>query len=72
MEEFLFMGLRMIKGIKLEEFKERFNKDIYEVYGEIIEKNIKKGLLIHNSGNLYLTSHGIEISNYVMSDFILS
>lgn len=50
MEEFLFMGLRMIKGIKLEEFKERFNKDIYEVYGEIIEKNIKKGLLIHNSG----------------------
>lgn len=32
----------MMKGIKLEEFKERFNKDIYEVYGEIIEKNIKK------------------------------
>ncbi|MCI1477362.1 MAG: radical SAM family heme chaperone HemW [Clostridium beijerinckii] len=72
MEEFLFMGLRMIEGIKVEKFKERFNKDIYEVYGEIIEKNIKKGLLINNSGNLYLTSHGIEISNYVMSDFILS
>lgn len=72
MEEFLFMGLRMIEGIKVEKFKERFNRDIYEVYGEIIEKNIKKGLLIHNSGNLYLTSHGIEISNYVMSDFILS
>jgi len=72
MEEFIFMGLRMIEGIKVEEFKERFNKDIYEVYGDIIEKNIKKELLINNSGNLYLTSHGIEISNYVMSDFILS
>ncbi len=72
MEEFVFMGLRMIEGIKVEEFKERFNKDIYEVYGDIIEKNIKKELLINNSGNLYLTSHGIEISNYVMSDFILS
>jgi len=71
MEEFVFMGLRMIEGIKINEFKERFNKDIYEVYGEIIEKNIKRELLICSSGRLFLSTKGIEISNYVMSDFIL-
>lgn len=71
MEEFVFMGLRMIEGIKINEFKERFDKDIYEVYGDIIEKNIKKELLVSNSDKLYLTSRGMEISNYVMSDFIL-
>lgn len=71
MEEFVFMGLRMIEGIKINEFKERFDKDIYEVYGDIIEKNIKKELLVSNSDKLYLTSKGMEISNYVMSDFIL-
>ncbi|OOM81606.1 radical SAM family heme chaperone HemW [Clostridium sp. BL-8] len=71
MEEFLFMGLRMIEGIKISEFAKRFNKDIYEVYGDVIEKNIKKGLLISSSGKLYLSSKGIELSNYVMSDFIL-
>jgi len=71
MEEFVFMGLRMIEGIKINEFKERFNKDIYEVYGEIIEKNIKKELLICSSEKLFLSPKGIEISNYVMSDFIL-
>ena len=72
MEEFIFMGLRMIEGIKINEFKKRFNKDIYEVYGDIIEKNIKRELLICNSEKLFLSSKGMEISNYVMSDFILS
>jgi len=72
MEEFVFMGLRMIEGININEFKNRFNKDICEVYGDIIEKNIKKELLICNSEKLFLSSRGIEISNYVMSDFILS
>lgn len=72
MEEFIFMGLRMIEGIKINEFQKRFNKDIYEVYGDIIEKNIKRELLICNSEKLFLSSRGMEISNYVMSDFILS
>lgn len=71
MEEFIFMGLRMIEGIKISEFNKRFNRDIYDVYREIIEKNIKKGLLISSSGKLYLSPKGIELSNYVMSDFIL-
>lgn len=72
MEEFMFMGLRMIEGISINEFKNRFNKDISEVYGEIIEKNIKRELLICNSERLFLSEKGIEISNYVMSDFILT
>lgn len=72
MEEFVFMGLRMNEGIKISEFSDRFGKDIYEIYGDIIEKNISKGLLICNSGKLYLSYKGIEISNYIMSDFILT
>lgn len=71
-EEFVFMGLRIINGIDLNEFKCRFNQDIYDVYGDIIEKNIKKELLINDLGRLYLSSKGIEVSNYVMSDFILT
>ena len=43
MEEFMFLGLRMIKGISKDEFKKRFKKDIYDVYGKVIQDNIKKG-----------------------------
>ena len=72
MEEFIFMGLRMIEGISINEFKKRFNKDINEVFRDVIENNIKKELLISDSERLFLSEKGIEISNYVMSDFILS
>ncbi|MDO5518368.1 MAG: radical SAM family heme chaperone HemW [Clostridium sp.] len=71
MEEFMFMGLRMIEGIDVEKFKKKFGKDVYDVYEEPIEKHVQEGLLIYDSGKLKLTSKGIELSNYVMSDFIL-
>lgn len=71
MEEFIFMGLRMNKGISINEFKERFGIEIYSIYKDIIEKNINKNLLVLEKDNLRLTDKGIELSNSVMSDFIL-
>jgi oxygen-independent coproporphyrinogen-3 oxidase len=40
MEEFMFMGLRKISGISIMEFNKRFEKDIYNIYGNIINKYI--------------------------------
>ena len=71
MEEFMFLGLRMIKGISKNEFKKRFKKDIYDVYREVISDNIKKGLLKEDEKNISLTEKGVEIPNWVMSEFIL-
>lgn len=70
-EEFIFMGLRMIEGISKEEFKRRFKLDIYEIYNKEIKKNIENGLLLEVGDSLKLTERGIEFSNLVMSDFIL-
>ena len=70
-EEFMFMGLRMNCGIKEEEFKRRFHTDIDNVYKDVIEGNINKGLLERKRGRIYLTDKGIEFSNMVMSDMIL-
>ncbi|AZV55786.1 radical SAM family heme chaperone HemW [Clostridium sp. AWRP] len=72
MEEFVFMGLRKIDGISTEDFYRRFNKNIYSVYGDVIEKYIKMGILIKEGHMLYLSKRGIEVSNSVMCDFILT
>jgi len=71
-EEFMFMGLRKIDGINVNEFKNRFNLDIDNVYKDVIEKYIKNGLLIRFEDKLFLSPRGIEISNSVMCDFILT
>ncbi|KEI00976.1 coproporphyrinogen III oxidase [Clostridium botulinum] len=70
-EEFIFMGLRKIKGISLEEFNKRFKKSIYELYSDVICKHKTEGLLLERNGYLFLSDKGVEVSNYIMSDFIL-
>lgn len=71
MEEFMFMGLRMVEGISEEEFYNRFNQDVEKVYGQVIDNNIKKELLERNGGRIYLTEKGIELSNLVMCEMLL-
>ena len=72
MEEFVFMGLRMIEGINVNEFNKRFGVTIEGIYKEVIDKNINKKLLVLENDMLRLTEKGIELSNSVMSDFILT
>lgn len=71
-EEFMFMGLRMIDGIDENEFEKRFNKSVDQVYKSVILDNINKGLLIRKDNRIYLSEKGVELSNVVMSDMILT
>ena len=76
MEEFMFLGLRMMKGVSSRRFLKLFNKNINDVYAEPLEENIKNNLLCKyrdDSGESWycLTPHGIDISNTVIADFML-
>lgn len=72
MEEFMFLGLRLIKGISEKEFGQNFGKSIDEIYGEVIEKHCREGLLVRENGRIFLSTKGLDVSNYVMADFLLS
>lgn len=69
--EFMFMGLRMNKGVSEAEFIRRFGVTPDVKYGEVIAKHIKNGLLIKDGKYIRLTDKGRDICNYVMSDFLL-
>ena len=73
MEEFMFLGLRLIEGISIKEFKEVFNCDIFEIYGPVINKYTDMGLLEYSIDEDYLrlTEKGLDVSNTVMADFLL-
>ena len=71
MEEFMFLGLRLIKGVSSEEFFERFDTGILDVYGTVIEKNIELGLLEYDEPYIRLSKKGLDLSNRVMGDFLL-
>lgn len=71
MEEFMFLGLRLLGGVSKQEFQECFDVSLEEVYSKVISKNINEGLLECNDSDfLILTKKGIDISNYVMAQFL--
>ncbi|UZQ51711.1 radical SAM family heme chaperone HemW [Clostridium kluyveri] len=72
MEEFMFMGLRKVNGISISDFNNRFSKNIYSVYGNIITKYINNKMLILRDDRLYLSRRGIEVSNSIMCEFIFN
>ena len=71
MEEFCFLGLRKRKGIGEKEFSNRFGQEIDTIYGKVIEKFQKMGLLISEDGRIFLSRQGIDVSNQVFAEFLL-
>ena len=69
-EEFMFMGLRMKKGISIDEFSRRFGRDIYSVYGEKIEELLDEKLIEKKENRIMLTKRGTDVSNIVFERFI--
>ena len=69
MEEFMFLGLRMMEGVSMEKFERYFGKTYMEVYGKVQKRMEDKRFLINDNGYVKLTEFGIDLSNYVMSEF---
>lgn len=78
MEEYMFLGLRMTQGVSEKEFQKLFAKTIDQIYPGIVDKHIKNGLLrrvfdmIEGEERIMLTDYGIDVSNVVMADFLLT
>lgn len=70
MEETMYLGLRMMRGVSKADFYRTFGRSMEEVYGHILKKHEKAGLLT-DGDCVCLTDKGIDVSNYVLADFLL-
>ena len=71
MAEFMFLGLRMTKGISKADFQRCFGCTIESVYGEVLEKYESMELLVEKDGRIFLSRDGIHVSNSIMAEFLL-
>ena len=63
MEEHFFLGLRKMQGVEWEHYRTQYEK--------LIEKLIGEGLLEKQGTKIRLTELGIDVSNYVLSEFLM-
>lgn len=70
MEEFCFLGLRMTVGISAQIFRKKFGANIFDVFGAVIDKNRRLGLLNVDGDKIFLTRRGMALGNEVFADFL--
>jgi oxygen-independent coproporphyrinogen-3 oxidase len=68
--EFIFLGLRLNKGIDAAEYKTHFGIDLHEKYSAELKEIRDAGLIETDGRNFHLTRRGMLFSNEVFRVFI--
>ena len=71
-EEEMFLGLRLLKGVNLKAISDKYDVNIDEIYGKAFEELIQKGYLEQKELNVRLTPSGLLMANEVFEQFLLS
>ncbi len=70
MAETMFLGLRLIKGIDLNMFYQRFGRRAEDIYRKEIAGLLKDGLVEIAGRHLRLTGKGLPLANRVFREFV--
>ncbi|MBR3808498.1 MAG: oxygen-independent coproporphyrinogen III oxidase [Lachnospiraceae bacterium] len=71
MEEFMFLGLRMTKGVSKTKFADTFGVTMDKVYGPVLSKLKEQNLIAEEGDLVCLTEYGLDVSNRVWVEFLL-
>jgi oxygen-independent coproporphyrinogen-3 oxidase len=67
--EFMFLGLRMVQGIAVDEFSSRFGKKPDEFYPRISDW-LEEGLMAEKDNRIHLTRRGLLVANAIFVNFV--
>lgn len=68
--ESIFLGLRLMCGLNLADYRKRFGADLLDVYNSDINRLVEAGLIVVDEGLMRLTRRGALLSNEVMATFV--
>lgn len=72
MEEYMFLGLRLLEGISESDFEKQFGKSIWDVYEAQLNKWLKYEVLTKEGDRIKLTPYGLDVCNEVFSSFLMA
>jgi oxygen-independent coproporphyrinogen-3 oxidase len=66
----VFLGLRKMDGVVIDEINARYECDLVGTYGKEIDDLVDNGLLLMREGTIRLSSKGLLLGNEVFSRFV--
>ncbi|WMJ76683.1 MULTISPECIES: radical SAM family heme chaperone HemW [unclassified Sedimentibacter] len=70
MFEYIMLRLRLTEGLNLDEFNNKFGISFEKAFKVQIERMINNLLMEYSGRNVRLTEKGMDISNYVIEEFL--
>ena len=70
MGETIMLGLRLLQGININQFEERFQTPFKSIFGRIITSLKEKELIIVEQDQLRLSEKGLFLADSVTLEFI--
>lgn len=70
MENFMMLGLRLIRGVEWERFHRQFGISIHEAFPGVVQELKAKGLIQTDGQGLRLTRRGLMLGNDVFAAFL--
>jgi oxygen-independent coproporphyrinogen III oxidase len=70
LEEALFTGLRLARGIDVDTVKARYGVDVWDIYRRQLEQFREAGVLIYDGRLLRLSRAGMLLANEIMAKFL--
>jgi oxygen-independent coproporphyrinogen-3 oxidase len=70
LEEALFTGLRLTRGIDVNTVKTRYGVDVWDIYRHQLEQFREAGVLIYDGRLLRLSRAGMLLANEIMAKFL--
>lgn len=68
--EYMILGLRMLEGVKISEFKQKFVENPIYLFRKELEKLVDEKLIEIDLDNIKLTRKGLDLANIVWKEFI--
>lgn len=72
MDEYIMLNLRKINGVNNSLFKNKFGKNIRDVYQYPLDKYLTNSLILHENDNYKFSKRGMNISNTILSDLLFN
>lgn len=68
--EYMILGLRMLEGVKISEFKQKFVENPIYLFRKELEKLVDEQLIEIDLDNIKLTRKGLDLANIVWEEFV--
>ena len=69
-KEFMLLGLRLIDGVNISDFKNKFGDNPIYLFRNQLNKLVDENLIKVDDNNIKLTNKGIDLANLVWEEFV--